>query len=269
MNDIEENRDRLRDLALHHIEPAAKKEDDSDAASATSHNTPSQRKHQRGGRKESSLNNSKKFSEEFEYIEPTPTNEETCDEAASANEQDAANPQRKHQRGGRKNKRSNRQDLEHQIPWSQRTGRLQSPYPEDEEGEEVEPDLRRVADEPKPPAQEKAPTPFETGIKAFNLRRAEQSGGKPIGVSVDRGEKTNGVRSESKKEKKAKKKTKKKTKKSKKKKEESSSDDSSSSSSESEEEEKRKPLAIRLDLNLELEIFLRAKVKGEITITFL
>jgi hypothetical protein len=35
------------------------------------------------------------------------------------------------------------------------------------------------------------------------------------------------------------------------------------------QKEERKPVSIRLDLNLELEIFLRAKIKGDITITFL
>ena len=265
MNDIEENREKLRDLALQHIEPSPKVEhdDDSDAPSLGSHNTPSQRKYQRGGRKHDTFGNGNKPSEEFEYIDPTPASKQPFEAANSVNNNEEMPKERKHQRGGRKNKRSTRQDLESQKPWSQRNGRLRSPYPEGEGEEESQ--IAQDAEEPKSDKPEKLPTPFETGIKAFNLRRAEQSGGRPVGVSIDRGDKTNGETT-----KKSKKKSKKKAKKGKKRKESSSDDDSSSSSeSEEDEKEKRKPLAIRLDLNLELEIFLRAKIKGEITITFL
>lgn len=286
MNDIEDNRERLRDLALQHIEPTQKsekpveekvpeqmveEEEDSDAPSTKSHETSSQRKYKRGGRKTNTFGIGDKTSEEFEYIQPTTTENNGEDlDASSVNEDGGAPTQRKHQRGGRKKKRSNRQDLESQKPWSQRSGRLRSPYPEEEE----EPQTRQNPEEPKPEVPEKTPTPFETGLKHFNMRRAEHSGARPIGISVDRGE-TNGTHT--KKEKKSKRKSKKSKKKGKKSKknDESSSEDSSnknSTESESEEEEKKqkqKPFAIRLDLNLEIEIFLRAKIKGEVTISFL
>ncbi|KAH6669466.1 hypothetical protein B0J14DRAFT_120366 [Halenospora varia] len=113
-----------------------------------------------------------------------------------------------------------------------------------------------------------------TGIKAFNMRKADQSGGRPFGVSVER-PKSN---TPSQKKRGSKAKSKKKTcgecgRKKKKSREEDWEDDSGEEDeSSSEEEEKpkgKKPMSIRLDLNLELEIFLRAKIKGDVTITFL
>lgn len=117
--------------------------------------------------------------------------------------------------------------------------------------------------EPKPQQQQqqqKAPSPFETGIKAFNLKRAESSGGRPIGVRAT-------PSTSSKKPAKAKK-PKKSSKKSKKAKAESDSEEEGESD-DSFEEQKQKPMSIRLDLNLMVEIFLKAKIKGDVTITFL
>jgi len=52
---------------------------------------------------------------------------------------------------------------------------------------------------------------------------------------------------------------------------ESSEEDTESEESEESEEEgekKQKPMSIRLDLNLVIEIFLKAKIQGDVTITF-
>ncbi|TVY12881.1 hypothetical protein LARI1_G009089 [Lachnellula arida] len=131
-----------------------------------------------------------------------------------------------------------------------------------------------------------------TGIKAFNLKRAESSGGRPVGMSVE------DRRSKSRAKPKLKHKAKSTRRKQKQQKEEeeerkenwesetSSEESESESESESEEEkdekkgkkkskkeekkeEPKKPLSIRFDLNIELEIFLKAKIKGDITVTFL
>lgn len=135
---------------------------------------------------------------------------------------------------------------------------------------------------------------FDTGIKAFNLKRAESSGGRPVGMSVE------DRRSKSKAKPKLKHKAKSKRRKEKQQKEEEEErkenwesetsseeeEEESESENESEEEEEKKgkkkkskkeekkeepkkPLSIRFDLNIELEIFLKAKIKGDITVTFL
>lgn len=171
---------------------------------------------------------------------------------------------RKHQRGGRKGKSKSVQTSESHKPWSERNGRLEHfSEPEEPEEELEEQDARLNGDEPT--SKNAIPEEFDTGIKAFNLKRAQSSGGRrPFGLSVDGGKKKETT---SKKEKKKEKKVRKKDKKKKKREQESDEDEDSDSSSD--EEPPRKPLSIRLDLNLELEIFLRAKVKGDITITFL
>lgn len=100
-------------------------------------------------------------------------------------------------------------------------------------------------------------SPFETGIRAFNVKRAQGSGGRPIGVRA----------TSSSKSKKSKKSA---TKKKKKQKKKAAEEETSSSSEETtDEEDERKPMSIRLDLNLMVEIFLKAKIKGDVTITFL
>ncbi|KAF8850883.1 hypothetical protein BDZ45DRAFT_679510 [Acephala macrosclerotiorum] len=115
--------------------------------------------------------------------------------------------------------------------------------------------------QPRPTATESNPTktesPFETGIKAFNLKKASGSGGRPIGVRAQ---------STSEKKSKKSKKPKKSEKKGKKPMDESDSD---GDSDESEEELNQRPMSIRLDLNLMVEIFLKARIKGDVTITFL
>lgn len=170
-------------------------------------------------------------------------------------------PQRRHQREGRKPIRASPSPDSHK-PWSERYGRLEDQFPPSSQPEGT------IKAPPKPIIEEdKAtenglPKPFETGLKTFNIRSLDPSlGDRPIGVSVEGGRPSTKTK-KSKKEKKKKKKRKPK-------KEDSDEESSSSSDSDDEKQEKRRPLAIRLDLNLELEIFLRAKVKGDVTITFL
>lgn len=105
---------------------------------------------------------------------------------------------------------------------------------------------------------EEQPTPFETGIRAFNLKKAASSSGRPVGVRTTTSE-----------DKKSKKKSSKKKKKKKQKAEVKESETEDESSSEEEEEEKPRPMSIKLDLNLVIEIFLKAKIQGDVTITFL
>jgi hypothetical protein len=105
----------------------------------------------------------------------------------------------------------------------------------------------------KPPTRTRS-----TGISALNIERPRGRGRKPpISVSVERPEE------------KCKKCSARAKRKSKKKDTQPEERESEEDESEEEEEEKRKPVQIRLDLNLELDILLRAKIKGDITITFL
>ncbi|TVY32785.1 hypothetical protein LSUB1_G007655 [Lachnellula subtilissima] len=125
------------------------------------------------------------------------------------------------------------------------------------------------------------------------VKSAESSGGRPFGMSVEGQDKR--VRSKSKPKLKHKAKSKRRKQKQKEQEQEeekkenweseTSSEEESESESESEEEkdekgkkkknnkkekkEEKKPLSIRFDLNIELEIFLKAKIKGDITVTFL
>jgi hypothetical protein len=202
---------------------------------------------------------------------PEPTLPDDYSDAPSVAPKDPSKIKRKHQRGGRKQRQQQDQDQqalsEAQLLEGEERETFEAP---EGRGKAALPELKHRSS-----TSRKA-----TGINTFNLKRAESSGGRAFGVSVD------DINNESKKMKKQvkpKNKSKRKVKcdkcgrKSKKKaKEEKWESEDSSEESEEEEEEKKpeksnekKPFAIRLDLNLELEIFLRAKIKGEVTITFL
>lgn len=87
----------------------------------------------------------------------------------------------------------------------------------------------------------------DTGIRAFNLKRAESSGGgPPIAVVVERSKPKRKPKSDTKER-----------------------NFSGPSEKEEDETERTKCLQIRFDLNLEVEIFLKARVKGDVTVTFL
>jgi len=115
----------------------------------------------------------------------------------------------------------------------------------------------------------------DTGIKAFNMKRAESSGGRPMGITIERPKapgKSKGKQKAKKKGKATKKAEKKAEKEEGAEKDGENDEDYEDEDEESETEtetETRKPVSIRLDLNLEVEIFLRAKIKGDVTITFL
>lgn len=181
----------------------------------------------------------------------------------TADSQDETSERRKYQRGGRKQTKTSRIPpiSESQIP--------EEPQHREETKENgVETELKettcpecaarkQAAETTKPPQ-----TPFETGIRAFNLKKAASSGGRPIGVRP--------TSESTKPEKKSSKNKKKKKKKRKVEEKDSESEESSESEDEQEQgEQDRKPMSIRLDLNIVLEIFLKAKIQGDVTITFL
>jgi len=205
----------------------------------------------------------------------TPAPENAAVHSDDASENQPKVERQRHQRGGRKPKGKARS----KKPWSERNGRLDghAETQSQEESENEEPEEEEEEDEASDSEAEPeshVPKSFQTGFKAFNLKRADETaGGRPVGISSASNDQAARTKSKSKKKKmKEKEKEKSKTKKKKKKKKSKSEDndsESETSSSEDDEPEPRKPVAIRLDLNLELEIFLRAKVKGDITITFL
>jgi hypothetical protein len=217
---------------------------------------------------------------DVENKEPEPPSQTASanfpDDYSDVASQQSQSERRKHRRGGRKKKGKPQATGESRIPWSERNGRLQpgseghvapqkeqNGHEQDDYGVPVEVAEEGSSRNGKPKGKQASTNEngnseaFETGIRAFNLKRAESSGGRPFGISVDRPK----SKSKPKKQKKQKKK--------KSKKQSDSSEDEESEEESEDDSEKRKPLSIRLDLNLELEIFLRAKVKGDITITFL
>lgn len=172
-------------------------------------------------------------------------------DAASVDSQHSR-PRRRHQRGGRKVKDSGklRPDFESASGGSRPDEQeaLANPETQDwSDDEDYDAEKLRKARASRPSRSKKQAPKSDTGIRSFNLKRADESGGRPIGVSVERPE----SRSKANK------------KKGKGKKKEKRSEESD------EEEEKKSGPSIRLDLNLELEIFLKAKIKGDITISFL
>jgi len=212
----------------------------------------------------------------------TPPFSTNQDDYSDLDSQNSQTERRKHQRGGRKTN----------------TGRAShiSPLPQDPlmppEEYDNPPDVHHSDEEPNPlqneakkdepqgerpeicpncleksrtpsaeslkPAEE-IPKPFRTGIRAFNMKRAAGSRGRPIGVRTSSGKEKKGNSKEKKKKRKKSRKT-------------ESSEEEESETDESEEgdgEKKQKPMSIRLDLNLVIEIFLKAKIQGDVTITFL
>lgn len=199
-------------------------EEYSDLGSTKSEEPASDRtKHQRGGRKQ--------------------------DDLGSTNADEPASDRKKYQRGGRKEDTSR---------WNSLSSRLPPLGPDDEsDGEEAQEKESLHTEEP---TEEREPrpraTPFKTGISSFNLKRAEGSGGRPMGVTID--DPTTKVSAEHKFDQERRKTT----------------PDKGKPRTEREERqhmepEEKKPVQIRLDLNLMIEVFLRAKIQGDVTITFL
>lgn len=133
-------------------------------------------------------------------------------------------------------------------------------------------------------------TGAETGIRGFNLKKAQEPGGgkkkkgvRPFGITLEkpRAKSSTTTQSQSQSSKAGPSRTKKHTsdnnqvRKNTQDEEGSGSEESEEEDDEEDEEqlkpekEERECVSIRLDLNLELEIFLKAKIKGDVTITFL
>jgi hypothetical protein len=202
-------------------------EDYSDLGSNKSEEPASDRtKYQRGGRKQ--------------------------DDLGSTNSDEPASDRKKYQRGGRKEDTSR---------WNSLSSRLPPLGPDDEsDREEEQEEEPSRADEP---TEERQPrprsTPFKTGISSFNLKRAEGSGGRPMGVSID--DPTTKVSAEHEFDQQRRKTTPNKGK--------QKAEREEREEKPQREPEEKKPVQIRLDLNLMIEVFLRAKIQGDVTITFL
>ncbi|KFX91044.1 hypothetical protein V490_06112 [Pseudogymnoascus sp. VKM F-3557] len=167
-------------------------------------------------------------------------------------------------RGYKKERRKNKKgrmaavgEAEAQIPWSERVGRLgeegggpakgKAPSPQTEpppHREQSPPPKKskkgKEVAEDQDSTQEKKEETRDTGIRAFNIRRLTGQG-PPVGISIDRGEGAEGANKNA----------------------------DGKGDGEGEKREKPKPVSIRLDINLEIEVFLKAKIQGDVTITFL
>jgi len=212
--------------------------------------------------------------EDFPATSP-PLPDDYSDVASAQSEEDAAAERQKYQRGGRKkNTAKSRmppipepmiaQDPEHreEIRTEQEETQVNGTKQEERQANGTTcPEC--AARKQKAPSKQRPP--FETGIRSFNLKKAAGSGGRPVGLRTTAPES---------------KKTKKKSAKKKKKKpepevkeseteEESTSEEDDVDEGADEKGEESKPVRIKLDLDLMIEIFLKAKIKGEVTITFL
>ena len=174
---------------------------------------------------------------------------------ASDGHQDQSHDRRKYQRGGRKAKAGKK---------SQR--RVSDTAVDNEISGADSPDDVEIAgagaDEVEGKEEQKKPEPpstssdlFETGLRAFNIKRAAGSIGRPVEVRAQKSETVNEGKKAKSKEKR--------------KKAMDESDESPGDSQADDEIEKQSPMKIRLDLNLVVEIFLRARIQGDVTITFM
>jgi len=176
---------------------------------------------------------------------------------------------RKHKRGGRK--------TSYEEPTPEETAGLLGPEDEKndvDDNQDEDDTCQYCSRKAKPEKIERQPRrriqePFETGIRAFNVRKAAGSR-RPVGVRATSDKK----KTKSPAPKPAVKRT-----------SSSKSDDagyesqSQGSSSKTTEEQEAteepdeeppgKPMSIRLDLDLMIEVFLKAKIKGAVTVTFL
>ncbi|TAQ83840.1 hypothetical protein B7494_g7836 [Chlorociboria aeruginascens] len=178
---------------------------------------------------------------------------DTYSDVASNNSDPGVTPRRKYQRGGRKSNKGPAEgssdtlgiDPETECTCTCRCRENRTP-------------IREFSSRTARPTSRKSVPRSRTGISGFNVKKGPSSNGRPFGITL---EKPQGNTKASKKHGAAA--------------HENSHLEAGGGEVEEEEEEKvdepeaRKPMSIRLDLNLELEIFLRAKIKGDITITFL
>ncbi|PSS25950.1 hypothetical protein M430DRAFT_39966 [Amorphotheca resinae ATCC 22711] len=206
-------------------------------------------------------------------IPTPPASHNDYSDAASVDSQNQRPLYRRHPRGGRKQKKKKGGRLKSVSELELLRGPGQAQEEADEEDEEAEPDSRDEntangktydGEDSKKPKASRPRSPRTaprrgTGVRAFNMQRAESSsrGGPPIGIKVERPNA------------KGKRKQKRGQEPEEKKQEGAQSGGEEGEGEEDEDMRNRKPVSIRLDLNLELEVFLKAKIKGDVTITFL
>jgi len=203
--------------------------------------------------------------EDFPPTSP-PLPDEYSDVDSAHSQEDAATERRKYQRGGRKQNTTNHIRESRMPPVPESDIATEPTHREELQMDQEETQIngtgcpecaaRKQKTEEKQPTEQKQPTPFETGIRAFNLKRAASSGGRPVGVRATAENKKSKKKSSKKKKKKAKPEVR------------ESETEEESSSEEEDEEPASKPMSIKLDLNLVIEIFLKAKIQGDVTITF-
>ncbi|KAH6699863.1 hypothetical protein BKA61DRAFT_208618 [Leptodontidium sp. MPI-SDFR-AT-0119] len=201
----------------------------------------------------------------MESMAPPAHRDESADEysdLASVHSDTAPKRRRKHQRGGRK--------AGYEEPTPEETAGLLRPEdsPDHEQNDQDEGDTCQYCARKSQPRR-KIAEPFETGIRAFNVRKAagvkrpvavrttsdkkksKPPAAKPV-VKRAQSSKTDDPGYESQSQK--------------------SGPKNENEDEESEEQDDAagaKPMSIRLDLDLMIEVFLKAKIKGEVTITFL
>lgn len=239
----------------------------------------STRRHRRGGRKKNSrmtttqetrLPWSERLDEGLSGLEDLPAGQvsgqkdkrevprpgEVSDNASIA----SSSRPRSYRRERRKKKKGRMAavgEAEARVPWSERVGGLGEDIGGSPEGKAEAPQREpprcdqsppseksskgKAVAEDQNPTQEKKEKASDTGIRAFNIRRL-RGDGPPVGISIDRGEDAEGTKGKG---------------------------ANGKGGEEGEKAEKPKPVSIRLDINLEIEVFLKAKVQGDITITFL
>ncbi|PVH72490.1 hypothetical protein DL98DRAFT_660020 [Cadophora sp. DSE1049] len=200
--------------------------------------------------------------------------DESADEysdLASVHSDNETKQRRKHKRGGRK--------TSYEEPTPEETAGLLGPADEKNDAvdnQDEDDTCQYCSRKTKPEKTERQPRrriqePFETGIRAFNVRKAAGSR-RPVGVrttsekkstrkppakpslkreasskSDDAGYETQSEGSNSK----------------------TAGQEQEQVSEEPEEDAGGKPMSIRLDLDLMIEVFLKAKIKGAVTVTFL
>jgi hypothetical protein len=210
------------------------------------------------------------MSETHQLPTPPRSNNALCDysDIASVDSQNPTSSRRRHRRGGRKRKRCRKLQLVSELDLPRGSQPREQGIPTDTESKErgshqddydVE-ELQKArssgfSGSNRQRSHLRKPK-VDKGFRAFNMARAESSGGgRPIGITIERPNSTGRAKGKGKRKGGGK----------------SEEDQECEGKSEEDEEGEgnRNPVSIRLDLNLEIEVFLRTKIKGSVTITFL
>jgi hypothetical protein len=200
------------------------------------------------------------MSETHQLPTPPRSNNALCDysDIASVDSQNPTSPRRRHRRGGRKRKSCRKLQLVSEFDLPRGSQPREQGIPTDTESKERESHQDDYDAEELQKARSSGFTgsnrqrshlrkpKVDKGIRAFNMARAESSGGgRPIGITIERPNSTGRAKGRGKRK------------------------GGGKSEEDEEGEGNRNPVSIRLDLNLEIEVFLRTKIKGSVTITFL